>query len=146
MLMYIRGNGGIAPLIFNLGTRWMWVVSFRLRPLYSRVKSPWNPWNRRFTGPQSRSGCFGEEKETLSLPGIEPRFLRRLDRSVVSIQTHLAYVASNNELEKCGRKRLWLGSTAAYYWSDCEDQRLNSVRVTGLRAEVWTRAFQNTKQ
>jgi hypothetical protein len=24
------GNGGIAPVIFNLGTRWKWVVGFTL--------------------------------------------------------------------------------------------------------------------
>jgi len=30
------GNGGIAPHILNLGTRWRRVVSFTLRPLYPR--------------------------------------------------------------------------------------------------------------
>jgi len=28
------GNGGIAPSILNLGTRWTWVVSFMPRQLY----------------------------------------------------------------------------------------------------------------
>jgi len=28
------GNGGVAPCILNLGTRWKWVVSFILWPLY----------------------------------------------------------------------------------------------------------------
>ena len=31
-----RGSWGIAPLIFNLGTRWRWVVKFTFRPLYPR--------------------------------------------------------------------------------------------------------------
>ena len=30
---------------------------------------------RRFGGPQSRSGCFGEKEKLLSLPRIEPQFL-----------------------------------------------------------------------
>jgi hypothetical protein len=29
------GSGGIAPGIIDLGTRWMWVVSFTPQPLYS---------------------------------------------------------------------------------------------------------------
>jgi len=28
------GNGGITPLILNLGTRWRWLVVFRLWVLY----------------------------------------------------------------------------------------------------------------
>ena len=32
-------NGGIAPLILNIGTRWRWVVSFTPRPLYRKVKA-----------------------------------------------------------------------------------------------------------
>jgi hypothetical protein len=39
---------------FDLGTRWRWVVGFRLRPLYSQGKRPWYPFDRRLSGPQSR--------------------------------------------------------------------------------------------
>jgi len=46
-----RWNGGIAPRIFNLGTRWRGVVTFTLRPLYPRCKSPWYPLGRRLRGP-----------------------------------------------------------------------------------------------
>ena len=31
-----EGGRGVAPPILNLGNRWMWVVSFTLRPHYSR--------------------------------------------------------------------------------------------------------------
>jgi len=31
------GNGGIAPLTRDLRTRWRWVVSFTLRPLYPQT-------------------------------------------------------------------------------------------------------------
>jgi hypothetical protein len=37
------GSGGIAPLIFYLGSRWRWVVSFTPRPLYPQGKSPFGP-------------------------------------------------------------------------------------------------------
>jgi hypothetical protein len=46
------GSGGITPF-FDLGTRWRWVVSFTLRPLYSQRKSPWYPLDKRLVGPQS---------------------------------------------------------------------------------------------
>jgi hypothetical protein len=42
------------------------------RPLYPQGKSPWYPLNRRLDGPQSQSGCSGEEKNTQPLPGLEP--------------------------------------------------------------------------
>jgi hypothetical protein len=41
------GSGGIAPRIFDLGTRWRWVVSFTPRPLYPQGKSPWYPLDGR---------------------------------------------------------------------------------------------------
>jgi len=36
----VCGNGGIAPRMLDLGTRWWWVVSFLTRPLYPRGKCP----------------------------------------------------------------------------------------------------------
>jgi hypothetical protein len=35
-------------------------------------KSPWYPLDRRLSGPQSRSGRGGEEKNSQLPPGIEP--------------------------------------------------------------------------
>jgi hypothetical protein len=55
------GSGGIAPRILDLGIRWRWVVSFTHRPLYPQGKSRWYPLDRRLGGPQSRSGCGGEQ-------------------------------------------------------------------------------------
>jgi len=34
------GSGWIAPRILSLGTRWRWVVSFTLRSLYPRERTP----------------------------------------------------------------------------------------------------------
>jgi len=67
------GSGGIAPRIFHLDTRWRWVVSFTLRPLYLQ-EHPRYPSDGRLVKPQSRCGRGSEEKKisTLPLPGIEP--------------------------------------------------------------------------
>jgi len=48
------------------------VVSFTLLPLCSQGKSPWYLSERRVGGPQSHSGCGGEEKNSQPPPGIEP--------------------------------------------------------------------------
>jgi hypothetical protein len=41
------------------------------RPLYSQGRSPWYPLDKKLSGPQSRSGCGGEEKNSQPLPGLE---------------------------------------------------------------------------
>jgi hypothetical protein len=64
---------GIALRIFNLATRWMWVVSFTPRPLYPQGKSPWYPLDRRLGGSQSRSGHGSEEKNPRLLRELNPR-------------------------------------------------------------------------
>jgi len=69
----IMGSGGVAPRILNLSPTWMWVVSFTYRSLYSRGNIPRYPLYRRLGGPQSWYGRGGEEKISLSLPGIETR-------------------------------------------------------------------------
>jgi hypothetical protein len=63
-------DGGIAPRILDLGTR-RFVASFTPWSLVSWGKSPRYPLDRRLGGPQSRSGR-GDEKNSQSLPGIEP--------------------------------------------------------------------------
>jgi hypothetical protein len=62
------GNGGISPLIFNLGT------SFTPRSLYSQGKSPCYPFDRRLGGaPEPFSERGREEKNSQLPPGIKPR-------------------------------------------------------------------------
>jgi hypothetical protein len=39
-------------------------------------KNPWYPLARRLGGPQSRSGCGGEEKNSQLLPGLEPPIIQ----------------------------------------------------------------------
>jgi hypothetical protein len=56
------GEWRYSSTIPDLGTRWRWVVSVMPRPLYPWGKSPLYPLDRRLGGPQSWSGCYGEEK------------------------------------------------------------------------------------
>lgn len=48
----IWGSAGLAPRILNQGTRWCWVISFTVWPLYSREKSLRYTYNRRLVGSQ----------------------------------------------------------------------------------------------
>jgi hypothetical protein len=57
----VLASRGIAPCILDLGTRWLWVVSFTTRPFYPQEKSPWFQFDRRLGGPQSRSGHCSEK-------------------------------------------------------------------------------------
>jgi hypothetical protein len=74
------GCGCIDPQFLDLGTGWMWVVSFMPWPLYAYGKSPRYPLDRRLGGPQSWSGRHGEVK-ILASPGLELGFLRPPARS-----------------------------------------------------------------
>jgi len=67
-------KGKVVPVLllsihsfFDLGTRCRWVVSFTPWLLYPQGKSPWYPFDR-LGGPQSHSGCGGEEKNSQPLP------------------------------------------------------------------------------
>jgi hypothetical protein len=64
LIKYHCRSGGIAPRIHNLGTRWRWVGSLTLQPLYPRC-----PLDMRLYEPQSRSGRFGEEKKVSAPAG-----------------------------------------------------------------------------
>jgi len=60
--MKMYWDGGIVPLIFDLGTTRRWVFSFTPWPLYPRGKSPRYVSDRRRGWHQSRSEGGGEEK------------------------------------------------------------------------------------
>jgi hypothetical protein len=63
----------IALLILNLGKRRSSVVRIMLRPLYETMISRY-PLNKRRSTPRSKCGRFGEGKNLLFFPGIEPPF------------------------------------------------------------------------
>jgi hypothetical protein len=64
--------------ILNLDTRWRFVVKFHAPAALRLGKEPPVPLFRRLGGPRSSSGCYGEEKYVLPLPGIEPLYLGHL--------------------------------------------------------------------
>ena len=46
-------SGKLAPRIFNLDTRWTWVIRFTNRQLHLQGKNPWNWIHWRMCGPQT---------------------------------------------------------------------------------------------
>jgi hypothetical protein len=80
-----RRTGGVEVQLFDLGTRWMWLVGFTLRPLYPQRKSPYYPLHRRLGGPRSNTGRGSEEKNYQLPPGIEPYNPDGPARSLVAI-------------------------------------------------------------
>jgi hypothetical protein len=58
--------------IRELGTKWGWVGSFTIWPLYPLWNSLQYPLDMSLGGPQNRSGHCGEDKNLLPLPRIEP--------------------------------------------------------------------------
>jgi hypothetical protein len=52
------------------------VVSFTPWPLYPQGRSSWYPLDRRLGGPQSRSGCSREEKNSQPLLVLEPPIIQ----------------------------------------------------------------------
>jgi hypothetical protein len=76
----IRKNGCIDPHFLDLGTSWGWVVSFTLRPLYLREKSPLCPLGSRLFGPGTGLDDLGKRR-ILPLPRLELWLLGRPVRS-----------------------------------------------------------------
>jgi hypothetical protein len=68
----------VAPLIHNLGPRWMWVVEVTLRPLYNPERTPVPG-----AGPDDL-----EKRKTFTVTGI--RTPNRPERRLVSIKTTLS--------------------------------------------------------
>jgi hypothetical protein len=68
--------GNVTPVL-NLGTIWRWVVSSSFGRCTPR-RGPRYPLSKRLTKPQSRSGLYGEDKNTFLLPEIEPRIFHQV--------------------------------------------------------------------
>jgi hypothetical protein len=64
-----------------------WMVNFKFRPLYLQGKSPQCLMNRRRNGSRYGLVFFAEDKNLLSLLGIEARFIGNQARGLVTMQT-----------------------------------------------------------
>jgi hypothetical protein len=71
----VCGREVLAPLVLNLSSRWLWLGSFTLRPLYPHRTCPRYPWNRRLCWSKIQCGRYGKRSSSLPLPVIEARFL-----------------------------------------------------------------------
>jgi hypothetical protein len=71
------------------------VVSFTPRPFYFQGKSRWYQLDRRLGGPQSRSGCGGEEKNSQCL----------LNTVLVS---RIQCLIKHHSMKHIGRVEVWL--------------------------------------
>jgi hypothetical protein len=95
------GSGCIDPCFLDLGTAWRWVVSFTLRPLYSRGKSPGTHRIGGWVDP--RAGLDDMEMwKFLPPPGLELRPLGRPAR--IQSLYRLRYpgtTLNRNKMENC---------------------------------------------
>jgi hypothetical protein len=100
------GSAGKAPCILDLSNRWRRMVSFTPRSLYPQVNRPWYPLDRRLGGPQSRSGCGGENKNSKPLQELEPpinqpiaqRYTIEVSRLVIKVSLEIIFSASHFRL------------------------------------------------
>jgi hypothetical protein len=96
----------------DLGSRWMWVVSFTHLPSYPRGMSPRYPLHRMLGGPQGRSGCLWiiEEsctawKRTLV---VEPGGRRYTDLAIPTQSYKVSRKSDGSKVEKGKtQKALW---------------------------------------
>jgi hypothetical protein len=71
------GSGSIAPLILDLGTNGGDLSASRTCRINPPPgKEPRYPLDRKLGGTQNRSGRGGEEKNSHSLPGLEPPIIQ----------------------------------------------------------------------
>jgi len=122
-----RGSTGIAPLSFNLGTRWTWVINFMPQPFYA-WKTASIPTEYRTRG---LSESVWKTENLSSLPGLESQ----------TIQTVLSPYAVHTVLDPS--KLCHQSDFNTYFWAYQNKQmpglfviRCNSVLTTGYHSDV----------
>ena len=55
-----RGSRGTAPLIFNFGSEYRWVINFMIQPLYLWAKIPGTHWIGGLVGPRTGLDVLGK--------------------------------------------------------------------------------------
>jgi hypothetical protein len=99
--MPCRCIGGVEVQLhsfFDLCTRQRQMVSFTPQPLYPQGNSPWYSLDRRLGGPQSHSGCGGEEKNSHSCPKKKRLFTLQFVANVtISISLCAVFMIYQNQ-------------------------------------------------
>jgi len=93
----VWGNKVIVPRVLNLGTIWMWVVSFTRRPLIPRKRTPDTHWFGGWVGHRAgldaatmrRNPCPCRE----SSPGFQPS-------SLVTVLNKLSLLRATNKYQQ----------------------------------------------
>jgi hypothetical protein len=76
-------------------------VTFTVRQRYLHGNNHRHQVDKRFGGPQSRFGHWGEQKNLFASPGIEPEFLCSPSRSLVSIPTEIFRLYVKDDSNSC---------------------------------------------
>ena len=113
----MQGSGGLAPHILNLGTRWRWVISLTLRPLYFRIKIRLYTLNRRLSVPQNWYGLSCPySKYSIYLNFYET--IRVLSVSNMSAPCLPKFVSERQIFPVCKNTTFWLSlELDNTYWS-----------------------------
>jgi hypothetical protein len=69
-----RGSRDIAPLVINLGTKWRWVVNFKLRSFYPLERSPVSTEQEAWLATEP-VWTFCRKYNILHVPGFERRIV-----------------------------------------------------------------------
>ena len=73
--VYIRGNGGLAPFVCILESKWTPDISSTFRQLHTRSNITVIQWIKGWANPRLNLNHLENRKNSLSLPGIEGRFV-----------------------------------------------------------------------
>jgi hypothetical protein len=93
------GEWRYSSTILDLGTRWRWAISFTPRMLYPRGNCPRYPLDRRLSGPQSRSGRCGEERNLPPVvsrtPAVQPVARHHADWAILTSKLSKSSLINN---------------------------------------------------
>jgi len=87
------GNEGTTSFLFNLSTRWRWVVSFTTCLTFLPTRSLWHLLNRKPDGYMNQPGCFGQEINLFPCHKLYHIF-SCTSHSLVSILTELSQLVT----------------------------------------------------
>ena len=118
------------PFILNFSTRWRWVVNLTLQLPYPRQRTR-QSLTRRLSVPHSRSGCFGEEKNLLLLPGFEPRTVQLIAQWLFRTSIWTRYL--QNKIRSTALWAILFGITRSVFGTEtisCFHRTLRGSRPT----------------
>jgi hypothetical protein len=133
------GEWRYSSIIFDLDTRWKWVVSFTPRPLYLRWRSPRNAFDRRLGGLQKRSGRCGIEENIVSAgnrtPAAQP-VARRFTDWVIPAHFKPMYAMLNS---------VFCVAQGKYTHRKVIEEKSKLKREAVCSFEMWVKFYQTTR-